>query len=48
VIPPEDPSALEAAIPALLAYPAERARLGANARAYAFENLDKETILGRF
>ena len=38
VVPPEDPSALAVVLAELLADPAERARLGRNARAWAREH----------
>jgi glycosyltransferase involved in cell wall biosynthesis len=47
-VPPEDPAALAAAIRSLAAAsPAERERLGANARAYVAHHHDYERLAGR-
>jgi colanic acid biosynthesis glycosyl transferase WcaI len=48
VVPPEDPDAMAAAIAKLAADPELRARLGANGRAYAEANLDRDAVLRRF
>jgi colanic acid biosynthesis glycosyl transferase WcaI len=48
VVPPEDPDSMAAAIAKLAADPELRARLGANGRAYAEANLDRDAVLRRF
>lgn len=48
VVPPEDAEALAQALRTLASDPERRARLGANALAYAEKNLDKDAILNRF
>jgi glycosyltransferase involved in cell wall biosynthesis len=47
VVPPEDPHALAEALVKLRDNPVLRARLGAAARNYAVENLDRERVLPR-
>lgn len=48
IVPPEAPAALAAAIRALAADPARRAAMGANGRAYAVRELDRDAVLRRF
>jgi colanic acid biosynthesis glycosyl transferase WcaI len=48
VVPPEDAGALAGALLALAHDPERRAVMGANGRAYAERELDKETVLLRF
>lgn len=48
VVPPEDVDAFVAALEALDDAPADRRRMGENARAYAIEHLSKDSVLSRF
>lgn len=48
VVPPEDPHAMAEAILSLINDPAKRAAFGANGRAYAERELDRDVILTRF
>lgn len=48
IVPPENAGAFAAAIQELAGDPARRAEMGANARAYAVRELDREAVLRRF
>lgn len=48
VVPAEDPAALHASVERLIADPALRARLGANARSYAVQHLGRQQVLEQF
>ncbi|WP_035348451.1 glycosyltransferase WbuB [Edaphobacter aggregans] len=48
VVPTEDPAALHAAVERLIADPALRTRLGANARCYAVRHLGRQQVLQQF
>ena len=47
-MPPENASALQAALVRLAEDPEARSRMGVNARRYAEKNLDQDAILQRF
>jgi colanic acid biosynthesis glycosyl transferase WcaI len=48
VVPPEDAAAFASALRDLLASDADRARMGANGRAFAERELEKDAVLGAF
>ena len=48
VVPPEDAPALAAAVRQLMDDPQGRSRMGENARRFALDELDRDTVLGKF